>query len=445
MGRFGGIGAVALAALWIAVDSAAGATVDTYREPGNKSEGPPIARYSADPGERNNLNVSRAGGNIEFLDSGALIAAGSGCVLVDRHRARCSSARVSVYAGDMDDHLRTSVTDGTVRGGAGDDVIEGAGVLVGEDGADLVRGGPGNESIGGGPGRDRLFGGAGDDSFGGGLAGAAEEDRIDGGRGHDDVSYSRTTPVTIDLPHGRAGAPGEGDTLVSVESVQAEGGGTFLGNGRRNVFLAFRPATMIGGPGSDSLTANSPERDRLDGGSGNDALFLSDRWEGEFVLPERDALRCGPGLDTIGNPSPNTVIPTDCERARLGSGGPRVELPGRSANTNSPLAVIAWTGSCNDSDLLPRGCQVSGSVHEARWPDHSRRPTPGAALASGSGTISSDRRRLSLSSTRRGRRLLEAGRCVTALFKMPLSGYTDSFEVLYRFGRRCHDTAPLRP
>jgi hypothetical protein len=335
--------------------------------------------------------------------------------------------------GDLDD--RASSSAGFVDGGAGRDVLDGTWVSGG-DGDDVVRGSRGADTLSGGLGTDTVTGGFGDDDF---ADGDAEPDRFDGGPGFDRLSVNSAL-VWVDLRHSFARAGAE-DSLRSIESATG-GGGTFVGDGRRNVFHAFGVADMRGGGGSDTLIADSTERDRVDGGPGNDDMYLTDP-EGVWPeLPTRDAVRCGPGRDTLADPAPNTLIPVDCE-VTVGGGGPRVELPG--ADPRAPLAALVWSGSCHDSDTEATGCRLRATVSVARWDDHSKAPTAGPKLGSVSGRLDPRRRRLEVAANSRGRRALRSGRCTTALVTIPLQGYDESFDGLFQFGRGCRPAAPPGP
>jgi Ca2+-binding RTX toxin-like protein len=118
---------------------------------------------------------------------------------------------------------------GVVRTEAGDDLV----VSITGDGPDVVWGGPGDDRLYGGTGRNVLLGGRGDDViFGWGRA-----DLIHGGRGNDFLN-------------GGQGA----DNLAG-------------GRGRDH---------LVGGPQNDTLRGG-PGRDRLLGDSGADVLYTRDR------------------------------------------------------------------------------------------------------------------------------------------------------------------------
>lgn len=411
------------------------ATVTVFQEPGNKSPGPTYANFSAMAGERNSVRVELRGDAIRFTDSAAEIEPRAGCVQIDAHTAECGRGEPQAFLGDLDD--RGSAAVGALYGGPGNDVLDGA-RAGGQEGNDLVRGTARDDSLAGGPEPDRVIGRAGHDTFGESVA-AGDADRIDGGPGLDTVQYLNGPAMLFDLPRGIARGPEAEDTLAGIEAATG-GAGTYLGDERRNKLQAFGPAVLRGRAGSDELTTWSDERDDLDGGPGNDDLFLS---AFDVFLPARDRIRCGPGSDVVANPSPNTLLPVDCERVRFPTyGGPNAALGGRGEGTQ--LAAVVWSGACDD-DYLAERCPLDAQVHEAVWPDRSRAPRTGALLGSARGTISSARPRLAVEPNRHGRRVLDSGRCVTARLRTGNVGIDDELLVLFQIGRRCRPARPVAP
>jgi hypothetical protein len=415
---------VALSGLALGAAGAVAATVTLY-EGGNKTT-TFHALFHGSAGERNELTLTSDRRGVTFADARVPVQAGRGCLQLDPNRVRCARGVPQAFLGDRDD--RGVATVGFLDGGPGRDVLTGAHAGGGE-GDDVLRGTAGNDTLGGGPGSDRLIGRAGDDSFAGGQA--SEADRIDGGPGNDEITYFDVPRVTIDLARGRGGARGE-DRLASVESATASAG-TYLGNERRNRLRAFEAAVMRGRAGSDVLVAESEARDDLDGGPGNDELHLVafDR-----TLPARDRIRCGPGRDLVGNPSPNTLVPVDCERVSWpDEAGPGVALS-RPGHPAGGLATVLWRGGCTYNDFA-KPCELKAAVHEARWPDRSRRPAAGVSLGRARGAISSARPSLVLRPNRRGRRVLASGRCVIARLKVDILDTDGALEALFRIGERC--------
>jgi Ca2+-binding RTX toxin-like protein len=107
------------------------------------------------------------------------------------------TGRRDVILGDPADNLIDGIRGGDrIGGGAGDDIIFGARLLVTEagprdryDGSDpALRGGSGDDRIFAGAGSDRLNGGAGDDHLDGGPPHAVSGDRGNGGGGRDNCT-----------------------------------------------------------------------------------------------------------------------------------------------------------------------------------------------------------------------------------------------------------------
>ena len=216
------------------------------------------------------------------------------------------SAAVTVRGGSGDDFLEGGLANNDERllGDSGDDIIEGhAGsenifggpgddmispeflgnsinIIVGgipsRDGADsFLQGGLGSDLILGGEGPDRLFGGAGDDVIEAGEG----DDFISGGLGNDmlfgeegeDILRGETGEDELDGGFGEDtmfGGPGD-DTLlggfgVEADVLRGEGGNDLL-NGNAGDDLLF------GGPGNDTLIGAGGD-DRLNGEGGTDIL-----------------------------------------------------------------------------------------------------------------------------------------------------------------------------
>lgn len=107
--------------------------------------------------------------------------------------------------------MTVDLSAGTASGGEAEgDTLVSVEVLEGSAYADRLTGSAGD---------DTLIGGAGDDT----LTGGAGADLLDGGSGIDRVSYaSSSEAVVADLSTGAVGGgDAEGDTLVSVEVLEA--------------------------------------------------------------------------------------------------------------------------------------------------------------------------------------------------------------------------------
>lgn len=413
--------------------------------------GPPAVAtilYVGETGEANDLTVTLEGDRHTLTDLGAAVAVGRGCTRVDENRAVCTAERLAVALGDLDDRMKAP--HAIVRAGPGDDVVDASGELAGEEGDDLLLGGPGPDRIDLGTGRDRALGRGGDDDFEDDVrpqadSGLAGDDVIDGGAGLDRVFYSRgAVPLLVDLAGGIGGEPSENDSLVSLEGTITTGGpgGRILGNAAKNDLHAFEQAFVAGGGGADLIRVESEKRDRVDGGSGDDVLELQGG-TGVFDEPgARDVVRCGPGLDRVEDPGPNTIVAADCERAAFDSAtAPFFRLPGRRARLGAPL-VIAAGGEC--AELARRSCRKRLTVNEVLRDDPARVPRRGPRLAAATAVVTRDRRpRVALRPNERARRALAAGRCVLAVISFRELGEGGTGIVLFRFGARC-PSPPLR-
>lgn len=164
-----------------------------------------------------------------------------------------STAPGGVLAGTgADEFLTGTEGDDQIGGYDGADALRGgpgADDLHGHEGADTLWGEEGDDSLQGGSSDDDLHGGAGDDS----LAGQGGDDFLFGGDGADHLNGSEGDDVLA----GEAGA----DALLGGLGDDALAGGAGEDN-------------LIGGWGDDTLSGveDTPERDFLNGGGGDDVI-----------------------------------------------------------------------------------------------------------------------------------------------------------------------------
>ncbi len=161
---------------------------------------------------------------------------------------------------DILDEVRPPV-DGTLRGGAGADVLEGLQVgerIEAKGGDDVVRAGRGDDVVIGGAGDDRIFGGQGFDT-------------LRGGRG-DDLLRAGGTGSREGRAEGRAdalfGGAGEDRLIGSRARDRLEGGG---GDDRLE---GRNGADLISGGRGDDLIDGGAGRNRLEGGEGGDTFLF---------------------------------------------------------------------------------------------------------------------------------------------------------------------------
>ncbi|MBQ16704.1 MAG: hypothetical protein CMJ65_06220 [Planctomycetaceae bacterium] len=171
------------------------------------------------------------------------------------------------------------MTSVMVRGGEGDDVIEGG------SGNDRLFGEDGDDNISGGRGHDWIFGGAGADY----LNGNGDSDLIVGNDGDDTMRGESGNDILLG---------NDGDDRLFGDSGNDW---MFGGNGRDMMTGGFGNDFLQGGNGNDFLAGNSG-RDHLDGGHGNDVLFGG---------LDNDRLRGGDGNDYLDGGSGHDRISGD--------------------------------------------------------------------------------------------------------------------------------------
>jgi Ca2+-binding RTX toxin-like protein len=202
--------------------------------------------------------------------------------------------------------LNGTSADDSIIGTAGDDTIEGLGgndSLQGLDGNDILRGGDEIDNLSGGDGDDRLEGGAGIDYLYDGYG----NDIVDGGEGDDHISNTSSA----------------GDDV------------------------------LIGGAGNDYFGINHIENGdhvEVDGGTGNDWVWLFDSYANEHVLA------MGSGDDRV-----TLTVLRGSTRMTLGEGRDVVELHeyfGSSLGQGSAVITDFVPGDLGDRvellELIPR-------------------------------------------------------------------------------------------
>jgi Ca2+-binding RTX toxin-like protein len=173
-----------------------------------------------------------AAGDQDGAGFSGLIGSGSGDQLT-------VNAYQSAYGGGGNDTL--------AGGGSGNDTLDGGDghdQLYGWGGSSLLLGGTGNDLLVADQG-DTMIGGDGNDT----MVSSAESDSIDGGAGHDILSYATSDfSVTVNLATGStSGGHSAGDSFVSIEGVIGSGYDDSLTAGSLSSFFD-------GGAGFDTLT-----------------------------------------------------------------------------------------------------------------------------------------------------------------------------------------------
>jgi trimeric autotransporter adhesin len=167
-----------------------------------------------------------------------------------------SYADASIVSGGVKVDLAIGGPQSPQRGGAADTLIS-IENLIGSWASDVLKGDGGANRLMGSEGGDILMGRGGDDI-------------LDGGNGFDMASYAEASAgVTVDLAIAGPQSTGEGtDTLISIEDVTGSAfADTLMGTAGWNV--------LIGGAGDDVL-AGRGGGDRLEGDEGVDTVSYAD-------------------------------------------------------------------------------------------------------------------------------------------------------------------------
>jgi len=214
---------------------------------------------------------------------------------------------------DGDDYLHGDETANDIRGGDGNDLIEGLGGddphLHGGDGSDHISGGDGADELKGGNGNDTLYGDDGDDE----LHGQDGNDRVYGNDGNDDLRGGKGNDVLEggaddDRLKGGDGndyvAGGAGDDVVKGDKgddiVEGGPGEDFLfGSGGNDILFGGADNDWIdAGPGDD-IASGGPGDDIIFAYRGDDFVFGNDG--NDILISHEDGINTldgGPGDDT---------------------------------------------------------------------------------------------------------------------------------------------------
>ncbi|OUD08734.1 hypothetical protein BVC71_12460 [Marivivens niveibacter] len=185
---------------------------------------------------------------------------------------------------DNDAHLPGDTgNDDLIEAGAGDDLIiagYGDDEVYGGTGADRIDGGDGNDTIYGEDGDDTIAVSAGNDTVIGGEAGETNGDLLDGS--------AMTADTTVTFTGAEAGTLTDGTnttTFSEIEQVRTgSGNDTITGDaGDQSIDAGAGDDVIVGGAGADTLNAGDgndtvtfAEGDDVSGGAGDDTFILAD-------------------------------------------------------------------------------------------------------------------------------------------------------------------------
>ena len=231
-----------------------------------------IALSSIDLASRVFLSV-KGGGKLNLADEvgGRGVSIGGGDLKGD-----------NITTGEGLDRLSGFGGDDLLNGAGGNDIVEGYAdndTLYGEAGDDVLNGFGENDRLVGGSGLDSLLGGDGDDTLDGGsnvlINGIPKGDTIDGGTGHNTLSYATARfGVSVDLSSGQLNdqdvEPGKsgdalGDTIANIQSV--------IGTNKTDDLRGNDQANRLFGGGDDDDLEGAGGADTLNGGDGDDDLI----------------------------------------------------------------------------------------------------------------------------------------------------------------------------
>jgi Ca2+-binding RTX toxin-like protein len=318
-------------------------------------------RYTAAPGEVNNVTFARVSGNtFRVTETGATIVAGTGCTQASPNQVTCTTGNgrpIIAALGDQND-TATSRTSRAVQffGEDGNDRLagnSGRDSLNGGNGDDNLMGGSNNDRLAGGAGNDQLFGNQGNDNLQGGdgndlLDGGSNNDFESGGNG-DDTLRQGTTPNGADNLNGDAGndtvdysarsapvnvslddQPGDGDRRTTERDNVRSSIDRVLGGAGSDVLIGRDGAgdTLVGGAGDDVINPLRGD-DHVDGGPGIDQITLRDLSADDVV--------CGDGVDSVAADERDSAAP-DCEKVRR-TAAMSIALVGRAATPTVPVRV----------------------------------------------------------------------------------------------------------
>ncbi|MCW5316794.1 calcium-binding protein [Nostoc sp. KVJ3] len=215
---------------------------------------------------------SPEGNNLLFGGDGNDTLSTSGVYTYKADPNFISSGNNTLNGGAGDDYLKAMGTSGNnlLSGGDGNDYLDISGIPTTYD----TLGSSGNNTINGGAGDDTLkadfvtgnnffFGGDGNDSFYLNL----ENQTVDGGQGDDLLS--------VDFSYAGVGITTTFDATTNIGSIQAGTNQvTYKNTERLNISGTAYNDNIVGNSGNDTLSTGYSGIDTIDGGKGDDVLFV---------------------------------------------------------------------------------------------------------------------------------------------------------------------------
>ena len=258
-----------------------------------------------------------------------------------------------------------------IWGGEGDDI------LYGGTGTDVILGGPGDDQIfgyqGGRVGLNVLIGGAGNDI----IRGGSDLDLIDGG-GDDDTIYGAQDD---DILYGGLGRDtifgGAGDDTITSND-------DFFGSTESGILRSSEPATPQ--PASFGPLIPSFSQDiagsRMFGGTGDDVIIGSDRWDRMQGGAGDDLLLGMEGRDWIRGGAGNDIIlgGTNIDDVNGNQGNDEIILHGQDIGQGGFGIDTCTTGLAGTANPTLRSCENTADI-DVQWPALVERITDSESVA----------------------------------------------------------------
>lgn len=215
----------------------------------------------------------------------------------------------------------------------------------------------GNDQITGSKFADKLFGYNGNDTIDGGLGGGI--DKIDGGSGHDRVSYADSSKAFVVTLTGAtistvlANGVSD-DRIINIEDVAGgKAADIITGDKKANLLIGNNGADLLTGlKGNDTLLGGN-QSDTLNGGAGKDLL---DGGKGADVLlggGSDDTLLGGKGADSLDGGAGKDSLNGGAGVDLLIGGGGRDTMTGGSEADTFRFTDVGQSGlTATDRDLI---------------------------------------------------------------------------------------------